>query len=511
MECMNFGLFIESAAKRFPDKTAIVFEDREYKYKEFNSRADSVAAALLADGVGYGDRVGLLCHNCNEYIEVVVACAKIGAVCVQFNWRQSGREFSRLTNKSSLKCLFISSRFSGLYAAYSEADGAKPAIVSIGGDMPGAKPYDDLLAAAPPAGEWRAGGGEDILMQLFTSGTTGEQKGVLLSHRAIVTSSLAGIIDCGWREADVFVNVLPLFHTSSSGTYNSLICGATVVIHERFRVSPWLDSVQKYKGTRLSMTPSMIWSVIKKPGLEKCDMSSVKDIVYGAAPISLFILREAARIFSCKFYQLYGMTEMFPAIALLRPEHHNCFRLDGDYAQISSVGRPATGVILRIVDPAGNDLPPGAQGEIIARSGGMMTGYYDMPDETHKATRNGWYHTGDLGYFDEDGFLYVSGRASDIIISGEENISAREVEECIRMLKKDVADAAVFGVPDERWGESVRAAVVRLEGSTISQDEIIAHCRANMATYKCPRQVAFVDKLPRNDSGKIVKGKLRGC
>lgn len=509
MDKLNFGQFLESVARRVPNKTALIYRDRVYTYREFLERIQRLAAALRGNGVRHGDRVGLLCHNSTEYLEIVFACAMAGAVCVQYNWRLAPCEVAELINRSAPKTVFFSAHFAGCYTAARPLCRHKITWVGVDGDLPDAERYDSFAERGVPAWmEWE-GGGEDIALQIYTSGTTGVPKGVMLSHRAVITHALSNIADCGWKSSDVFLCVLPLFHASSSGTYNSLLSGATVVIHERFHEETYLENIHAYRATRLSLTPTMLKCLLRSGKMRQYDLSSVQCIVYGAAPITEAVLKQSLEYFHCDFYQLYGMTEMSPTVAVLRPEDHKPDGTERERKRLNSVGRPGTGVLVKIVDSAGAECPTGKAGEVLALGDGMMSGYQGMPEKTAEAMRDGWYHTGDIGCFDEDGYLYITGRLTDVIISGEENICASEVENCIRRLDRDVQEVAVVGLPDERWGEIVAAAVVRCPGSEITEEEIIAHCRAAIASYKKPRRVIFVPRLPVNSCGKVLRKELK--
>ena len=509
MDKLNFGQFLESVAKRVPNKTAIIYRDRTYTYREFIARVHRLAAVLRSNGVGHRDRVGILCHNSSEYLEVVFACVMIGAVCVQYNWRLSPGEVRNLINRSGPRLIFFSAHFAECYTAIYPLCSEKITWISVDGILQNAKRYETLMEGGAPAQMCWEGGGEDIALQIYTSGTTGAPKGVMLSHRAVITHALCNIIDCHWKNSDVFLCILPLFHASSSGTYNSLLSGATVVIHERFHEEAYLESINTYRVTRLSLTPTMLKSLLGSGKMKQYDLTSVQSIVYGAAPITETVLKNSLEYFHCDFYQLYGMTEMSPTVSVLQPEDHTTEGTPAERRHLCSVGRPGSGVMVKIVGSSGMECPAGTSGEILAFGDGMMSGYQGMPEKTAEALRDGWYHTGDIGRFDKDGYLYITGRLTDVIISGEENICASEVEDCIRCLDQDVQDVAVVGLPDERWGEIVAAAIVRCPDSKITEEEVIAHCRSAIASYKKPQRIVFVSELPRNSCGKVLKKELK--
>ena len=349
--------------------------------------------------------------------------------------------------------------------------------------------------------------GEGCLMQIYTSGTTSIPKGVMLSDNAICSHALGHLTDICQTGNSVYMCVLPLFHASSSGAIATLIAGATVVVLERFRPKVYLKTIERYKATALSLTPSMFSALLDEIDEGSYDLTSVKSVIYGAEPILAKYIRKANEKLGCDFYQLFGMSEMGPVITLLRAEDH---RVKDDALlekRLKSVGKVALGAKIKIVAPDGSECPVGRQGEIYAQGLGQMMCYYNAPDKTASVFSDGWYHTGDVGYLDEDNYLYLVGRMSDMIISGGENVYPKSVEECILALD-GVENVAVVGLKDDHLGEAVTAVIVKAPGAELDEATVRNWCKGKIAGFMKPRKVFFVNELPVNSTGKIDKRKL---
>lgn len=504
---MEFGYLLERAANRYPDKTAIVFEHKRFTFDQFNKRVNRLANALLDLGVRHQDRIGIVCHNSNCYLEIVFACAKIGVISTHFNWRLPAKELQALIKEAECKLVFISTRLVQADILLKDNPGVK--MIGIGEQKEGFPDYEALLQCFLPNTPNVEVDENDLLLQLYTSGTTGQPKGVMFTHKNTISHCLANIIDTEWTESAIFLFALPLFHASASGVYNSIAAGSTTVIQDGFQSERYLQAITTEQVTAIGIVPTMLSSLLEYPDIHRFDLSSLNKVIYGSAPIRVELLQKCLQLFRCNFYQLFGMTEMSPVICVLSPQDHLLGEGKDQTNKLSSVGKAAIGSRIRIVDEKGVDCPNGAIGEIIAKGPGMMKGYYKLEEATHEAIKNGWYYTRDLGYFDEDGYLYIIDRKSDMLISGGENIYPKEIENCIMQLKDDIADVAVIGVPDAKWGEAVKALVIKKENSAITARDIIAYCEDNMASYKKPKSVEFVENLPRNSTGKIQKSILK--
>ena len=431
---MRFGDLIASRASCLCDKTAVIYNDKEYSYAEIDANANSVAAFLRANGIGVGNHVVYIAYNSEMYFEILTACSRIGAVFTPISWRMCAESIIELVDATDAKVLFVSKSFlEQLETLKHSISGERKIIVIDDVDEDNAA-YSGCLAYPNEEISSADRSGEGCLMQIYTSGTTSIPKGVMLSDNAICSHALGHLTDICQTGNSVYMCVLPLFHASSSGAIATLIAGATVVVLERFRPKVYLKTIERYKATALSLTPSMFSALLDEIDEGSYDLTSVKSVIYGAEPILAKYIRKANEKLGCDFYQLFGMSEMGPVITLLRAEDH---RVKDDALlekRLKSVGKVALGAKIKIVAPDGSECPVGRQGEIYAQGLGQMMCYYNAPDKTASVFSDGWYHTGDVGYLDEDNYLYLVGRMSDMIISGGENVYPKSVEECILAL-----------------------------------------------------------------------------
>lgn len=492
-----------------PAKEATWFEGRSISYGEFDRLTNQVANGLIAEGLKSGSRVGFMDKNSDDFYQVVFGCAKSNTVSVGINWRLAPPEVAYILNDSKAEVLFVGPDF------YALAD-------AIRADVPSLK---RIVAMGEGRGEWlsfsawRDGFGDsdpavpvttdDVAIQMYTSGTTGHPKGVQLQHRCFFDlwryPPAADMAFNQWTEADVNLVAMPSFHIGGVGWgILGIRPGARNIIVREFEPSNTLEMIQQFGVSKLFLVPAAIRMTLLHPKARETDYSSVQFIHYGASPIPLDLLREAIDVFQCGFVQLYGMTETTGSATYLPPQDHD---LNGN-ERMRSAGRPFPGVRIKVVDEQGQPVPPRQVGEICIASPVNMLGYWNLPEATAKTLIDGYVHTGDAGYLDEDGYVYVHDRVKDMIVSGAENIYPAEVESAL-FGHPAVADVAVFGVPDERWGEAVRAAVVLKPGASVTADELIGFARSRIAGYKLPKAVDFIAELPRNPSGKILKRELR--
>jgi len=379
-------------------------------------------------------------------------------------------------------------------------------IVALDGKHPVWRDYASWLAHVSPADPgWPIHAG-DCAVQMYTSGTTGHPKGAQLSHANLLTLLPGALRQFGrWHDGDVSLVCMPLFHIGGSGwALVGLYAGAEIVLAREFDPAAMLRLIAEFGVTKAFLVPAMILFLLQAPQCAKTDFSSLELIAYGASPAPIELLRAALKAFGCGFAQVYGLTETTGAITYLPPEDH------GEHAieRLKSCGKPMTGVAIKILDASGHELPPGEVGEVVCRTPQIMLGYWDLPEATRAAIRDGWFHTGDAGYMDGDGYVYIYDRVKDMIISGGENIYPAEVENAL-FGHPAIADVAVIGVPDEKWGEAVKAVVVKKPGIEVSIAELIEFARSRIGGFKVPRSIDFVDALPRNPSGKILKRELR--
>jgi len=484
-------------------------------------RASSVAQALLGEGVTPGDRVAFLDRNGLAYFEVLFGGALAGAVNVAVNWRLSAPEMAAVIDDSRATVLVVHRDFVPCLAGMDSGLPAVTRVVVLGdtkaeADVGGASDvarrvgYEDWLGACDPVDPGHEGAPDDVSMQLYTSGTTGLPKGVMLANRNIATMiELAGADAFDVDENTVSLVAMPLFHIGGSGwALTAMSRGGTSVILRDMDPAELLRLVERERITHAFVVPAVLMMLLATPGIEKADLSSLDTIFYGASPIAEDVLVRCMDVIGCRFSQVYGMTETSGAIVRLDHEDHEP---DGPRRHLlRAAGKPLPGVEIRIVDPdTGADVAGGSVGEIWTRSPYNMLGYWEKPVETAATILDGsWLRTGDAGYLDDEGYLFLHDRIKDMIISGGENIYPAEVENVLLGVP-DVVDAAVIGVPDDTWGETVKAVVVRAPGSELTAHEVIAACRHRLAHYKCPTSVDFTESLPRNPSGKILKRELR--
>jgi long-chain acyl-CoA synthetase len=481
-----------------PDAPALVGGDRTITFGELDARSSRVAQAFAQAGIGFGDRVAFVEKNGLEFFHVVFGLAKLGAVGVPVNWRLAAPEIRHIIEDCGAAAIVVGEQFFGHIEAIEEQLTAEVIAIGAHDRWP---VFDDWVAAHPAVDPGVTTGPDDLVLLMYTSGTTGLPKGVMLSNTNFhcKTAGVAG----RWRfSADaVSLAVMPLFHMAGSGwAFAGLWEGVVTVVLRDVDPAAILDAVAEHRITNLLLVPAVIQLLLDTPGVEVADFSNLRIIVYGASPISDDVLVRGIERFGGVFAQVYGMTETTGSITQLDDHTPELLR---------SCGRPYSWVQIRIVTHDGTDAAPGTVGELWTRSGQNMIGYWNNPDATAAAlTADGWLRTGDAGYVDADGYVYLQDRIKDMIVSGGENVYPIEVENVL-MTHPGVADAAVIGVPDYSWGEAVKAIVVPGPGATLSEADLIGFARARLGGYKLPKTVDFVAALPRTPSGKVLKRALR--
>ena len=508
--------FLAMAASICPQRTAIVFEGERYTFRELSERVNRLANALLNLGVEKGDRVAIIQVNCNQCLEAYYAVARIGAIFVPLNFRARSDELTHMLNNSKASLLLVGEQYVDLVDSIRQDTPSVKHFIPIGCMREGMLNYEELLASSSPEGVSTEVEDDDVTMIIYTSGTTGIPKGVPLTHNSFSIYVLKNVIPADPDIEETNILTVPLFHVAGvqaalAATYG----GRTLAIIRQFDVKEWMETVQRERASRAMLVPTMLKRIIDDPDFSKYDLSSLKVITYGAAPMPFEVIKKAIEVFpGVMFINAFGQTETASTITILGPEDHI---ITGDEEErekklrrlASSIGRPMDDVEMKIIDRDGSDLPPGEVGEIVARGPRVMTGYWKCPDETAKAiTKEGWLHTSDMGYMDEEGYFYLVGRSDDLVIRGGENISPREVEN-ILYAHPAVEDAAVIGVPDPEWGQVPRAVVVLKNGKTATADELIEFCRGRLASFKRPGSVVFVDELPKTNTGKVLMRVLR--
>jgi acyl-CoA synthetase (AMP-forming)/AMP-acid ligase II len=485
-----------------PELAALWFEGKETSFAELDARTNRVAQALIASGVKRGDRVAVLDKNHDRYFELIYGISKAGAIFVPVNWRLAPPEVAHVLNDCGAELLFHGAGFAPTIGAVeAELRTVKRKILFDS--------YDSFVAQAPSDADPRRDLGEDETSWLFyTSGTTGKPKGVELTQGNL--TCLLGVapnLMAGMREEEVTLSFLPFFHIAGAGLLNiSLMAGMKLVLLREFDPAAVLQLIGSERVNHALFVPAVIQALVHDPRSKKADFSSLRSVSYGSAPIGEETARAAIALFGCELIQLYGLTETTGAVTRLRFADH---QHKGERAcRLTSCGHPLIGIEARVVGESGQALSPGELGEIELKGPRIMKGYWNMPEATREALKDGWFRTGDVGFIDRDGFIYIRDRLKDLIISGGENISSLEVENCL-VAHPAIAEAAVIGVPDAKWGETVKAIVVLKPGKVATAAEILEFCQGKIAAYKKPRSVDFVPALPRNAGGKVLKRELR--
>ncbi|WP_108519850.1 fatty acid--CoA ligase [Bradyrhizobium algeriense] len=506
----NLADMVRERARTRGDAIAYEFEGRQTSFAEFDINTNRVANALIALGVKPGERIAHLGKNSDFYFELLMGAMKAKAVMAPVNWRLAGPEVAFIVADCKAPVLFVGPEF---ITQVRNIKAQLPDVHHVITTEGGAPEWQDFAA-------WRDGASsddpkvpispKDIAIQLYTSGTTGKPKGAMLSH-----ANFLNLVNAGseaekpewnkWTNDDVSLVAMPIFHIGGSGWgVMGLYHGAKGVIAREFDPTKVLDFFEQSGITKLFMVPAAMQFVVRQPRARQVDFSRLKYMLYGASPIPAALLKECIEVFKCGFVQLYGMTETTGTIVALPPEDH----VEG-LERMRSAGKALPGIELAILDPDGKRLPPRQVGEIATRSGSNMAGYWNLPEATARTLgSDGWLRTGDAGYMDEDGYLYIHDRIKDMIISGGENIYPAEVESAI-CDHPDVAEAAVIGIPDDKWGEAVKAIVVMKPGKQATATDIINFARERIAGFKTPKSVDFMEALPRNPSGKILRRNLR--
>lgn len=490
--------------------TATVFEDREHSWATFRERVARLADGLRGLGVADGDRVAMLALNSDRYLEWFYATSWAGAVFVPINIRLAPPEMVHWLTDSQSSVLFIDDTFLSVLPTLRDKVASIRHVVHVGdADAPeGCIAYEDLIADGKPL-EPSERNGDDLAGLFYTGGTTGLSKGVMLSHNNLLCSALNIVPFLDFEPGSRYLHVAPMFHLANgAGMVAAGLCGATNVIVRAFEPENVLEVMEEQQVTIALMVPTMINALFQSPSLAKRDLSAWRTLLYGGSPMSEAVMRTVQKAFpDLGLIQAYGQTEASPVLTMLPPERHT---FDGPLAgKTRSAGQAVYGVEVMIQDANGHEASRGEVGEICGRGDIVMQGYWKREEETRAAIQDGWLHTGDLGYMDDEGFVFVVDRLKDMIISGGENIYSVEVENAVQK-HPDVIECAVFGIPHDRWGELVHAEVVTAPGAAMTEGDLVEHCRQHIAGYKCPRSVTLrQEELPKSGAGKILKRELR--
>lgn len=507
---MNPGLLQTFALSRYPDRTAIIFQDQRLTFRELNARSNKLGNALLSLGLKTGQKVAVLMNNGLELVESLSGIPKIGLALVPLNARQSGQEQAYILNDSEADALIVGDNLWPVIEPVLSEIPLLQQIIVVGGVRNNTWNYEDLVERQPGKLPVIEVDEDDIDRIHYTSGTTGKPKGVVgtfgITYDRLVNNLIN--LDQPIGPYDVNLNIGPLTHAAGFMMSIYSIRGAANVVLDKFDIDQVLQTIEKEKVTAVLFIPTMMNMILMHPKLRDYDLSSLKRIWYGTAPMAPEKLKEGIKIFGNLFRQNYGLTEAPQPITYLGPEDHIIDGTEKERRRLASAGKPALGVAVKIVKEDETEIKPGEIGEITIQTRQLMKEYWKNPEATAEAFRGGWFHTGDMATIDEDGFIYIMDRKNDMIISGGFNIYPREVEDAIMTLPR-VAEAAVVGVPDEIWGESVKAFVVTKPGPSLSEEDIIQTCKNHLASYKKPKSVEFVPDLPKNAYGKVLRKVLK--
>ncbi len=508
---MNVGTLFAKSARTYPEELAIACGERELTYEQANARINRLANAFRELEIERGSTVTILLHNCPEFLEALYACFKAGITAVPMNFRLHPRECAFIIDNSESVAVIVGDDFwSSLYNLKDLMPKVRHFICTAD-PTEGMLPYETLLNGQSARFNDVEVERDDVAWLFYTSGTTGNPKGAMLTHHSLMAMTMSFFADMtSLGPEDAILHAAPLSH--GSGLYslpNVAKAAANIISATRaFEPKEVFETIQRWGVTNAFLAPAMIKRLITSPQIDDYDLSSVKCIHYGGAPIYTEDLKAAVTKMGRIFVQLYGQGESPMTISYLRMEDHLLEGTDEQMKRLTSAGIARTDVEVRIFDADDNEVSCGQMGEIVVRGEVVMKGYWRNPEATAQTLRHGWLHTGDLGIMDESGYLYLLDRAKDVIISGGENIYSREVEDTL-IKHPAVLEAAVIGVPDEQWGEAVKAFVVLKDGAVAQEEDIIAFCKEHLASYKKPKSVEFVEAIAKNATGKVLKNELR--
>lgn len=499
---VNVGDFLKRSASREPKKVALIEGDRRITYAEFNAWANRAANGLLQKGLKPGDAFALMSGNCAEFLVSYFACAKIGVVCVPINlfWRDV--ELKYVLEHARVKGVIVQKALrKQLQSGLDLLPGLDVICIDPEDDGPGSF---SALCANQSSGEPEAIVEDNApLSYLYTSGTTSAPKGVVTSHNAEYIQSLGSAIDMRITSDDVVGAMMPMFHTGQLNAFctPAVAVGASICIMPGYEANRLFDAIEDHKVSIFFGLPMMFRNMLEVLETQKRDLSSMRLAIYAMAPMPDTDLRKCIDVFKCGFSLLFGQTEMAPVTAFFRPEHQ--------LSHSGAVGTPAVNVEVAIMDTEGNLLPQGEKGEIVYRSPQTLSGYLYNQEATDEAFRFGWFHSGDAGYFGEDGILWFEDRYKDVIKSGGENVASIEVEKALYKTEPRLNEVVVVGLPHQKWGEAITAVVLQSKDKPFEAQDLMTRVRENLAPFKCPKSVIFVEEMPKTATGKIQKAKLR--
>jgi acyl-CoA synthetase (AMP-forming)/AMP-acid ligase II len=504
----TMGDIPRSGANMYPENTAMVYEGSRLTYREFNNRINRFANALQSLGCRKGDRLCIIADNCSKYMEVYFGAAKIGMSVTPLNVRLGDDELVWVVNDSEATLFMVGDgydeRIKNLKGQFTNIK----SWITLDNPVDGFNGYEDLLkksSDAEPDPDAYGIQENELAILMYTGGTTGLPKGVMISHRQCTTLAMACALSLSLSQEDSTCYVLPIFHVSFWPILGILTTGGKVCINRQPNLEKILQLIQDEKCTHMNLVPTIYGWLVDFPNTDNYDLSSLRVLTYAGSPFPVEVLKKCIRKFGNKFKQVYGATEVAPISWLESSEHH----LEGDRSKyLYSAGKETNFGRIKIVDDDDVTLGPGEKGEVCIKGKHVMLGYWKNPDLTEKVMKGGWYHTSDIGYLDEEGYLFLTDRKADMIISGGENVYPAEVENVIYQ-HPAVFECSVVSAPDAKWGEIVQAVVVLKPEGKATEQEIIEHCKKTLAGYKCPKAVAFWDQIPKTIVGKIIKKDIK--
>jgi len=498
--------YLERDVRLYPDKEALICEEKKCTYRELQERVYRLANGIIKLGLKEGDRVAILAENCFEYLEIYLGIAKAGGVAAPLNFRLLPKDIAQLVNYIDTEFVILGANFVDMINSIKGDIKKVKHFITLEGSGEGMINYDDLLAESPTNDPSINRNMDDLFCLIFTGGTTGLPKAAMLTHRNMYNCALTWIIENQITYGDVHLMFTPLFHTGALWPlFVHVMLGNTQILVKKFDPGLVIETIEKWKVTQFLLISSIIGPLLNHPDVvsKKRDISSLRIIATGGASLPTTMARKVIDTLGCTVTNSGGQTEA-GIFTIIKYNDH----IETHPERISSAGIPALNMETKVVDENDEELPPGVVGELILRGESVMKGYWNMPEESAVSLRNGWQHTGDMCKIDEDGFIYYVDRLKDMIKTGGENVYSKEVEDVL-FSYPDTLDATVIGVPDEKWGEKIKALVILKEGKQATEEAIIAFCKNKLAGFKCPKSVIFVDSLPKTAMNKVDKPALR--
>lgn len=514
---MNAYLLLNITTSIVPDHEAVTFEDRRYSYEKLTERVGRLASALERDGVKPGDRIGVIATNTPEVIEAFFAAFQLGAGVVPINYRAKPDELEFMLCDSEVKTLIVQNRYiESIQSFLQSKDSVVQKTISIGESPLAHHEYEAYIASAEPMVEFADVEDEDLAILLYTSGTTSRPKGVMMSYGQLTNYVMSHTESADGLPKGASLTCVPSYHVAGATSIcNCIYGGRRIVLIRQFEADVWLETIEKEQVTHAFLVPTMLKRIIEHPKFDEVDFSRLQSLSYGAAPMPFPIILQAIEKFphTVDFANAFGMTETTSTVAVLAPEDHKLIgtkeEIELKIKRLHSVGKPVPGVEVKILNDTGDIAVASEVGHIYLKTARAMKGYWNRPEASAETVVDGWINTKDMGWLDEDGYLFLTGRNSDMIIRGGENISPQEIENVL-LTHPQVLDVAVIGLPSIEWGEEILAIIVPRDiTAPPSFDELRANCRSSLSSFKCPAAFEIVEEIPRTSSGKILKRDLR--